>query len=480
MKRPLAVTFIVILLSVNLQPTFAAVRIGSKCTKVGATTNVAGKRLICTSKKKWQLAPKIVTPPPFIEISPPEPTRVIVRTPIEDRTVTLQRVSEGWVCLNGGQGFLQHLVDDLWVDLVSLSGWESNPECPAAFPIVPWATAPVYRGELLRWRIFQPGSWEWFSNSFEFHEKRPRITPATQPDSPLKVFSKVPVLARDEILGSPTFDTVNVWDVDFEETISASNRQYILENIQKAMPYVSRFLLRVNRIHFVVFSSRAWGLQKVQAFDKSDKAYQDRLAREFDNWGDRPTNSCVGAGGFTVGYLEHPVVVIDAPCHKWNDESFDVAAHELIHVIQSKWAFTLGAGCLAPTWWSEGQASAGSWAFAQRDSKSIWYLSRAEAIKTMLNPRTVPLSALEEPYLEGEYHNGAAALEYLIARSGWQQTFDVLRTADILAGRSCLMGERRMEVFKEAFKTIYGQTLEDFYTEVTPYLDWAYDNSNRL
>ena len=68
----------------------------------------------------------------------------------------------------GVQAVLQIQSATGWVDFKPIEGWVDNPGCSATHPVQPWNIIESQSAIELRWRIWNPGSWEAFTKPFFF------------------------------------------------------------------------------------------------------------------------------------------------------------------------------------------------------------------------------------------------------------------------------------------------------------------------
>lgn len=69
----------------------------------------------------------------------------------------------------GVQAVLQIQSATGWVDFKPIEGWVDNPGCSATHPVQPWNIIESQSAIELRWRIWNPGSWEAFTKPFFFY-----------------------------------------------------------------------------------------------------------------------------------------------------------------------------------------------------------------------------------------------------------------------------------------------------------------------
>ena len=80
----------------------------------------------------------------------------------------------------GVQAVLQIKSTSGWTDHKAINGWAENPGCSPTHPVQPWTIIEREASLELRWRIWNPGAWEAFSQPF-FHFPIPRAVPTPSP-----------------------------------------------------------------------------------------------------------------------------------------------------------------------------------------------------------------------------------------------------------------------------------------------------------
>jgi M6 family metalloprotease-like protein len=208
MKRALAILVAISLISPI--PAQAAVKAGGACTKVGSTAISAGKKFTCMKSGKKLLwnkgvlvtdtktpaatpkTPAESTPASTTsaaEISIPARNSVTARavSTFPNKVVIAQDCSKSNSCpapvstqIDLWQGcharveaMLQKLDGGSWVDLSKATGWSAVSGCPATNPARPYTSATVAEGTVIRWKVYSPGKWEWFSSESKYQRKAP-------------------------------------------------------------------------------------------------------------------------------------------------------------------------------------------------------------------------------------------------------------------------------------------------------------------
>lgn len=210
MKRAAAILIAISLISP--MPAQAAVKAGGACTKAGSTSISAGKKFTCVKSGKKLLwnkgialtpakTPAAITsatttpaattpaPAPAAQISIPArnsvtalpvsayPKKVVIAQDCSKNNscpapVSTQiDLSEG--CHGKVEAVLQKQEGSAWVDLAKATGWSAATGCPATNPVRPYTTAAVAEGTIIRWKVYSPGNWEWFSSESKYQRKAP-------------------------------------------------------------------------------------------------------------------------------------------------------------------------------------------------------------------------------------------------------------------------------------------------------------------
>lgn len=146
------------------------------------------------------------------------------------------------------------------------------------------------------------------------------------------------------------------------------------------------------------------------------------------------------------------------------------------HLVQTSVISGENPRVFGPVWMVEGQANVIADAMAAFDDKSIWATGRRDrwrrgitAIRTLDQLKALEgetTSSVDALVRGSEYHVGAAIVEYLTARSGFAKTLQVQQIS------SRTKNSDKMSGFREAFLLIYGQTLDEFYAEALPYVNY--------
>ena len=166
MRIKLFLVFVMVI-SVGVIPqSYAAAKSGAKCTKIGSTSITANKTFTCIKSGKKLIWNKGVALSKTISKSS---TTVSSQTSVTDKFK-----ANG--CHARVSAYLQIFEANAWRDLIVADGWEMVSSCPSTNPGVPFVNTTLKVGDEIRWRIFAPGAWEWFSDAEKIGSK---FVPAT-------------------------------------------------------------------------------------------------------------------------------------------------------------------------------------------------------------------------------------------------------------------------------------------------------------
>ena len=271
-----------------------------------------------------------------------------------------------------------------------------------------------------------------------------------------------------------------------EPTVLPENQQIIKEQADFVLKAYSGYFTKIDRLTIVEMATQAWGSENIPKLDPGNTA----LVADMKNY--LPTanpdssdcQSTAAGGGFSISYLDHPVLVLNLLNCPLKAQL--PVAHEFTHAVQT-WMIRKGTtgdsnpGCYGPAWLVEGQAQVGSIAlsFWNKQSQSASaYKSIALAIA---DPSSKPdyMTAIETTDAASQqYDLGALASLYLVNKYGWTKSLNLWTESAKVSG-GC-HPDTKMDSFRTAFKSIYGFPLSSFYSEVTPYLQYMYNNVVRL
>ena len=341
--------------------------------------------------------------------------------------------------------------------------------------------ANIQIGTTIRWHIYSPGDWDFYTTESEVQEvfDPNSYAPVTaQAEINSADYPYVAALARASILADqPKAPTTQKITYQFESGVPIENQNMIKEGANNFLSHFGNILSYSSEaINFIVYSSNAGASDLAKDFDPSDSYFLEDLASSVKAQGNRDRNSTDGMGGFSMGYKR--VVVIGSSYFKSSDlnlPTFEadpvVATHELAHELQA--SITKGPGMRNPVWLCEGGAQVIGSAMSVYQGKDYWAIggrdqwsNRIPANRTIADLKTMEG---EDPKLH-EYTAGAALSEYLIAWGGFNNSLLVTQISYALQMPDEMTG------FRLAFEIVYGQSLDDFYVHALPYVNYASTN----
>ena len=297
-------------------------------------------------------------------------------------------------------------------------------------------------------------------------------------------FPYVAALARASILADqPLAPTTQKVTYLFEEGVPIENQNMIKEGTDNFVSHFGNILsYSGTAIGIIAYKTLPGGLALAKAFDPSDANFQADMARTFPKQVDPEKVPTMGMGGFSVGYKR--LVVMGAPYFKSSDPTLPTymadpvtATHELAHEVQA--SINKGNNMRNPVWLCEGGAQVIGAVMSVYQGKDYWAIGgrtqwsdRVPANRTVADLKLMEgeTNVLSNPdqYLS-EYTTGAALTEYLIAKGGFANSLIVNQLSFKSGGG--------IAAFRTAFQSVYGQTLDDFYVEALPYVNYVADNS---
>ena len=368
-----------------------------------------------------------------------------------------------------------------WKDVIAAQGWEAIASCPATNPYEPWAMADIAIGSTIRWHIYAPGAWDWYSSESQVQEvfDPNSIAPVTaQADIKSSDYPYVAALARASILAdqpiSPTSQKITYL---FESGVPIENQNMIKEGADNFLNHFGNILNYSGiAVGVIAYKTLPGGLALARTFDPSDIKFQEDMSRTFPNQVDPEKVPTVGMGGFSVGYKR--LVVVGAPYFKSSEPNLPtyvadpvVTTHELAHEVQA--SINKGTNMRNPVWLCEGGAQVIGAAMSVYQGKDYWAIggrdqwsNRIPANRTIADLKTMEG---EDPKFS-EYTTGAALSEYLIAWGGFSNSLLVNQISFKLRNPDTMSG------FRQAFKIVYGQSLDDFYIHALPYINYVSAN----
>jgi M6 family metalloprotease-like protein len=172
----------------------AAVKTGAPCTKVGQSVVSGGKKFTCVkSGKKLNWNAELASPAPATTSSPVTsqvaakiparnsvtaaqvatfPKRVTAKSDCNE-TKTCAPATSAKIALWEGchakvEATLQKRDGSTWVDVAKAQGWDLISSCDVDHPYRPYTTAAIAQGSVIRWKVYAPGAWDWFSSEITY------------------------------------------------------------------------------------------------------------------------------------------------------------------------------------------------------------------------------------------------------------------------------------------------------------------------
>ena len=368
-----------------------------------------------------------------------------------------------------------------WKDVIAAQGWEAVAGCPDTNPYAPWAMADLAISSTIRWYIYAPGAWDFYSSESQVQEVfDPNSYAPVTAAANIEPFDYpyVAALARASILADqPIAPTTQKIIYQFESGVPIENQNMIKEGGDNFLSHFGNILnYSGTAVGVIAFNTLPGGLTLVQAFDPLDAIFQEDMSRNFPNQVDPEKVPTVGMGGFSVGYKR--LVVVGAPYFKSSDPKLPtymadpvVTTHELAHEVQA--SINQGTNMRNPVWLCEGGAQVMGSAMSVYQGSDYWAIGGREQWSNRIpaNRTLADLKIMEgqDPKLS-EYTTGAALSEYLIAWGGFSNSLLVNQISYKIHNPDAMSG------FRQAFQIVYGQSLDDFYIHALPYINYVSAN----
>ena len=377
--------------------------------------------------------------------------------------------------------FLQKKDGGTWKDVIAAQGWQAVASCPATNPYAPWAMANISIGTIIRWHIYASGAWDFYTTESEVQEvfDPNSFAPVTaQTDIKSADYPYVAALARSSILADqPTAPTTQKITYQFESGVPIENQNMIKEGADNLLSHFGNiFSYSSKAINLIVYKTNAGASDLGKVFDPSDSYFLKDLASAVERQGDRDKILNMGMGGFSMGYKR--VVVIGSSYFKSPAPNIPtypadpvIATHELAHEVQA--SINKGVNMRNPVWLCEGGAQVIGAAMSVYQGKDYWAISGREQWSNRIpaNRTITDLKTMEGEDPNGsEYTTGAALSEYLIAWGGFNNSLLVNQISYKIHNPDTMAG------FRQAFKIVYGQSLDDFYIHALPYVNYVSTN----
>ena len=368
-----------------------------------------------------------------------------------------------------------------WKNVIAAQGWEAVASCAATNPYQPWAMADIAIGSTIRWHIYAPGAWDFYSSESKVYEvfDPNSIAPVTAAaDIKPSDYPYVAALARSSILADqPIAPTTQKIIYQFESGVPIENQNMIKEGGDNFLSHFGNILSYSDiAVGVIAYKTLPGGLALAKAYDPLDVKFQEDMLRTFPKQADPEKFPTVGMGGFSVGYKR--LVVVGAPYFKTSDPNLPtymqdpvVTTHELAHEVQA--SINKGTNMRNPVWLCEGGAQVMGSTMSVYQGKDYWAIGGREQWTNRIpaNRTLADLKIMEgqDPKLS-EYTTGAALSEYLIAWGGFNNSLLVNQISFKLRNPDTMSG------FRQAFKIVYGQSLDDFYVHALPYINYVAAN----
>ena len=307
--------------------------------------------------------------------------------------------------------------------------------------------------------------------------------PKAVPNSPFKEseFPFIAGLARATILADVpvTSNSLKITYL-FENGVAPESQAMIKEGVNNFVSHFGAIMSDTSGpVGVMAYSTLEGGLALAKSWDLNDSSFAADMERTFARMPDPKVKGCGANVAFSVGYKR--LIVIGAPCFtdpfKGAKNAPVSSTHELTHELQA--SINRGTNMRNPVWLCEGQASLIGGVMAVYQGKDYWPVGGRE-FWTVRNPgiRTGAdlvaiegeTSGLTKLQAGSEYSTGAALSEYMIAKGGFSNALLVSQIS-YKTGYG-----NQMDGFREAFQIVYGQSLDDFYTEALPYVNYVSAN----
>lgn len=303
-------------------------------------------------------------------------------------------------------------------------------------------------------------------------------------------YSLVAGLARDSLLSSaPATNSQIAVNYLIEEGIPTANQSLIKESVAK---FISHFGPQLSDspdpIQIVVLKTIPGGKALASTLAST---YQSTVSHYFSEAVINPEKyACMPMHGATYGAKR--LIFIEAPCKTTvavspSDDPV-LPAHELTHQLQA--SINNGIQCRVggnAIWLCEGQANVVGSILAVNKGSDYWKIGRRQMWSASIpnnRPRTIEdlkimegatdpsrgVNLSDPSQVLSEYTTGAALSEYLIAWGGFNNS--LLLNQVTTKNRSGISG------FKDAFLTVYGISLDTFYEQALPYVNYVAQKSD--
>lgn len=297
-------------------------------------------------------------------------------------------------------------------------------------------------------------------------------------------------LARDSLLSSaPATNTQIAVNYLIEKGIPTANQSLIKESVANFIRHFGPQLSdSPDPIQIVVFKTISGGKALGNTLAGT---YQSTVSHYFERAVVNPAKyACMPMRGGTYGAKR--LIFIEAPCKTTAGVSPSgdpvLPAHELTHQLQA--SINNGVQCRVSgnaVWLCEGQANVVGSIMAVNKGEDYWKIGRHQMWSASI-PNNRPRTIEDLKIMEGdtdpsrgvrlsdssqvlsEYTTGAALSEYLIAWGGFSNS--------LLLNQVTTKNKSGISGFKDAFLTVYGISLDTFYEQALPYVNFAAQKSD--
>lgn len=311
----------------------------------------------------------------------------------------------------------------------------------------------------------------------------PSAYPKVTPNAPFTEteFPFIAALARATILADApvTANSLKVVYL-FETGVAPESQAMIKEGVDNFVSHFGKLMdYTSGPIGVMAYSTLEGGLALAKSWDPKDSVFTADLERTFSRLPDPKVLGCRANVAFSMGYKRF--LVIGAPCFSdpfTGAKNAPVSStHELTHEVQA--SINRGINMRNPVWLCEGGASLIGGVMSVYQGKDYWpvggreqWATRNPAVRTIADLIAMEgeTSGLTNVQAGSEYSAGAALSEYMIAKGGFSNSLLVSQISYKTGYAKPMAG------FREAFQIVYGQSLDDFYNEALPYVNYVSAN----
>ena len=179
-----------------------------------------------------------------------------------------------------------------WKDVIAAQGWEAVASCPATNPYEPWAMADLAIGSTIRWYIYAPGAWDFYtaeSQVYEIFDPSSFAPVIAAADIKPSDYPYVAALARASILADqPIAPTTQKVTYLFESGVPKENQNMIKEGVDNLVNHFGNILnYSGTPIGIIAYKTNAGASDLGKVFDPLDSDFLKDLASSVERDGDR-------------------------------------------------------------------------------------------------------------------------------------------------------------------------------------------------